>query len=181
MSSPRSMYLVSGNSNKVKEVMRFLPGLQQLDIDLPEVQSMDPKEIIESKLFEAMKHVDGLVVVEDTSLSFDCLGGLPGPFIKFFQKSLGNDGIADLVTKYPSHAATARTVIGLGEKGKQPVFFEGSVRGNIVPARGESAFGWDPIFEVEGTGKTYAEMTFEEKQAISHRAQAVRKLVDFLK
>lgn len=65
--------------------------------------------------------------------------------------------------------------------GAEPVLFEGRTEGNIVPARGPSNFGWDPVFEpVEAGGKTYAEMASEDKNLISHRYRALEKLKAFL-
>lgn len=64
--------------------------------------------------------------------------------------------------------------------GSDPLLFEGSTDGRIVPARGPANFGWDPIFEAEKTGKTYAEMDSEEKNAISHRYRALEKLRAYL-
>ena len=68
--------------------------MEQSDIDLTEIQSVDPKEIIEHKLNEAKKHMKGNLVVEDTSLYFEALNGLPGPLIKWFLKTVGNEGLA---------------------------------------------------------------------------------------
>lgn len=65
--------------------------------------------------------------------------------------------------------------------GSEPILFEGRTDGNIVPARGPSAFGWDPTFEpLESGGKTYAEMAPEDKNKISHRYRALEKLKDYL-
>ncbi|GAA5850518.1 hypothetical protein JCM5353_004763 [Sporobolomyces roseus] len=65
--------------------------------------------------------------------------------------------------------------------GTEPILFEGTTEGKIVPARGPTHFGWDPVFEpVEGNGQTYAEMDGEEKNKISHRYRALEKLRKFL-
>lgn len=65
--------------------------------------------------------------------------------------------------------------------GEEPILFEGRTEGNIVPARGPSNFGWDPVFEpLEGGGRTYAEMPSDGKNLISHRYRALEGLKAFL-
>jgi len=64
--------------------------------------------------------------------------------------------------------------------GTEPVLFEGRTDGRIVPTRGTEHFGWDAVFEAEDTGKTYAEMTSEEKNGLSHRYRALAKLKEYL-
>ncbi len=128
------------------------------------------------------RHGDkGAFIVEDTSLHFDCLGGLPGPLIKWFLKILGNPGLYGLCAKYGEFGAEGGTTIGYARSHEEVYFFEGVRRGRIVAPRGESNFGWDSIFELEGLGKTQAELTREEKNAVSMRGEAARKLRDFLK
>ena len=85
-----NLYFITGNKNKFEEVKSILPNTEQLDIDLPEIQDIDAKIIIRAKLLAALKHKDGEFIVEDTSLYLDCLGGLPGPLIKWFMKNMGN-------------------------------------------------------------------------------------------
>lgn len=64
--------------------------------------------------------------------------------------------------------------------GQEPILFEGTTAGRIVPPRGDSRFGWDPIFEVAEAGKTFAEMDSAEKNGVSHRGRALAKLQDYL-
>jgi len=64
--------------------------------------------------------------------------------------------------------------------GTEPILFEGRTEGRIVCARGPPVFGWDPAFEAEDTGKTYAEMSLEEKNGVSHRYRALEKLRTYL-
>ena len=71
---------ITGNKNKFEEAQKIISDLEQSDIDLTEVQSVDPKEVIEHKLDEAKKFMKGNLVVEDTSLYFEALNGLPRPF-----------------------------------------------------------------------------------------------------
>jgi inosine triphosphate pyrophosphatase len=174
------MYFITGNKNKFAEVKLILTDVEQLDIELPEIQELDPRKIIEAKLQVAFQHTEGEFIVEDTSLYFDGLNGLPGPLIKWFSQALGNDGLANLAQKLENNKAVAKTIIGYAKSPKEIHFFEGEVLGKIVPVTSESAFGWDPIFMPAGYEKTFAEMTTAEKNEISMRQMAVNKLKEYL-
>ena len=87
------LYFITGNKNKFAEVKAIIPNVKQLDIDLPEIQEIDAKNIIRAKLLEALRHKQVEFIVEDTSLHFDCLNGLSGPLIKWFLKIIENDGL----------------------------------------------------------------------------------------
>lgn len=157
----------------------MLPDIKQLNIDLPEIQSIDAEEIVKAKLIAAKKQKKGNFIVEDTSLYIDCLNGLPGPLIKWFMKTLNNEGIANLVEKYDTKKATAQTIIGYADEHNM-YFFRGEVRGDVVHPRGKSNFGWDPLFQPEEYTITYAEMDENEKNSMSHRRKALEKLKLFL-
>jgi non-canonical purine NTP pyrophosphatase (RdgB/HAM1 family) len=174
------IYFITGNQNKFNEVKLVLPDVEQMDIDLPEIQEIDAKEIVRSKLLEALNHIEGEFIVEDTSLYFDCLKGLPGPLIKWFLKTIGNNGLAEITEKLGNDKAEAKTIIGYAKNHEEIYFFEGVIKGRIVKPRGESNFGWDPIFLPDGYEKTFAEMSQEEKNEISMRRNALNKLNEFL-
>lgn len=175
-----TLYFITGNQHKLAEVQSVLPQVQQLDIDLPELQEINPEAIVRAKLQEALKYHQGPCMVEDTGLYIECLGGLPGPLIKWFIKGLGTQGLAKLVAKYPNTRAVAKTYIWYAENPDDIHIFEGSIEGNIVAMKKESAFGWDPIFQPTGHERTFAEMSWEEKNAISMRRRAVEALKTFL-
>jgi inosine triphosphate pyrophosphatase len=174
------IYFITGNKNKFTEAKGILPLLEQLDLDLPEIQEIDPKKIIEAKLQEALRHKTADFVVEDTSLSLDCLNGLPGPLIKWFLKAVGNEGLTAFADKFENASAEARTMIGYATSSGDIHYFEGVIKGRIVPSRGETSFGWDPVFMPEGFEKTFAEMSSEEKNSISMRRIAFQKLKEFI-
>ena len=175
------IHFITGNTNKYNEAANLIPGLKQLDVDLPEIQDVDPQVIIEAKLNEARKHHQGCLIVEDTSLYLDCLGGkLPGPLIKWFLETLGNKGIYELCQKYKNYNVVAKTVVGYSDK-KGINFFEGTVKGTIVSPRGDVKFGWDPIFLPENSQKTFAEMESRDKNLISMRKGAFEKLSNHFK
>ena len=175
-----SLYFITGSKGKFAEVQLIIPNLKQLNIDLPEIQELDPKKIIEAKLQSAFEHRSGEFIVEDTSLYLDCLNGLPGPLIKWFIKSIKNEGIAEIVDKFGNKKAMARTFIGYAKTRKDIHFFEGGVAGEIVYPRGNNGFGWNPIFQPNGESRTFGEMSLEEKQKYSMRKIAAEKLKIFL-
>lgn len=171
---------ITSNQNKFREAKMVLNDIEQLDIDLPEIQSMDAKEVIKAKLQEAQKYHQGEFVVEDISLHMDCLNGLPGPLIKWFLKTIGVKGLADITKKYGNNKAEAKVVLGLYRKGEIS-FFESTIHGQIVAPRGESGFGWDPIFQPEGFDQTYAEVVDKDKIGmVKPRKLAFTKLKEFL-
>jgi len=177
-----TMVFVTSNANKLREVKRILESgegsisIDSKDIDLPEVQGTT-QEVATEKCRRAAEILQQPCITEDTALCFDALNGLPGPYIKHFVSSIGLDGLNTLLNGFPTKRATALCTFAYSPgPGKEPVLFEGRTEGVIVPPRGPRTFGWDPIFEVDGTNKTYAEMDPDEKNKVSHRYRALEKL-----
>ncbi|MFH1511430.1 MAG: non-canonical purine NTP pyrophosphatase [Candidatus Woesearchaeota archaeon] len=170
-----TLFFVTCNSNKLLEARMMIPGLEHLALDLPEIQELDLKRVVEAKLIEARKHTQEDIVVEDVSLSLNCLNGLPGPLIKWFLKAIGMQGIFRIAESLNDLNCVATCVVGYC-RGKDNSYFEGFVKGKIVHPRGSSNFGWDPIFVPAGHLKTFAEMSLKEKNMISHRSIAFGKL-----
>jgi non-canonical purine NTP pyrophosphatase (RdgB/HAM1 family) len=175
-----ALYFITGNKNKFLEFKNILKDIKQLNVDLPEIQDIDAKNIIKQKLIKAFSYKKGEFIVEDTSLYLDCLNGLPGPLIKWFLISLGNKGLANLAKKLKNTKAYAKTIIGYAKNKNEIKFFEGVIRGEIVLPQGNFGFGWDAIFKPKGFNKTFAQMTLEEKNKISMRKIAIKKLKMFL-
>src|SRR3989344_8485655 len=163
-----SIYLITGNKGKLAEVQSILGNVEALDIDLPEIQSLDAHEIIKAKLEEAQKHQTGEFIVEDTSLYFQVLKGLPGPLIKWFMKTIGNEGLYKIAESFGNSSAEAKRIIVYSDAQGNISFFEGNIKGTIVSPRGEG-FGWDPIFQPEGYPKTFGELPPEAKNSFSMR------------
>jgi non-canonical purine NTP pyrophosphatase (RdgB/HAM1 family) len=176
----KMIYFVTGSEGKFRELSAMLPELKQLKLELDEIQSLDPKKVIEHKLEQASHEHEGELMVEDTSLVLQALGELPGTFIKWFQQALGLDGIAELAAKYPDQSATARTVIGYRDGAGERHYFTGEAHGRIVKPRGAGGFGWDDIFVPEGYEKSFAELGPEEKNRISMRRAAAAQFADHL-
>jgi len=175
-----TLYFITGNKNKFEEAKLILPEIEQLDIDLPEIQDIDAKKIIKAKLLEALNHKKADFIVEDTSLYFDCLNGLPGPLIKWFMETIGNQGLFNLAEKFGNINAEAKTIIGYAKNSEEIYFFEGVLKGKIISPEHPTNFGWDPIFQPQGHFKCFAEMSKEEKNKISMKKLAFTKLKEFL-
>ncbi len=177
----RKIIFITGNKGKLKEAQSIISGITAKDTDLPEIQEVDAKKVIEAKLKEAYKHHKGEYIVEDTSLYFDCLNGLPGPLIKWFLEKLGEKKLFALSKKFNNQKAEAKTIIGYIDKKDRTKFFEGKIKGKIVSPKGAGGFGWDKIFMPEGYKKTFAQMSQEEKNKISMRKIALQKFAKYIK
>jgi XTP/dITP diphosphohydrolase len=123
---------------------------------------------------------------DDTGLEIDALNGEPGVFSaryagdgRSFEDNMNK--VLDNLKDKTNRKAKFKTVIALIYKGKK-YFVEGVVNGTITTdKRGHEGFGYDPIFLPDGYDKTYAELSLEEKNEMSHRAIATKKLIEFLK
>ncbi|KAL2813328.1 inosine triphosphate pyrophosphatase-like protein [Aspergillus cavernicola] len=173
----KTLNFITSNKNKLAEVRAILGSVidvQNQVVDVPEIQGTI-EEIAKEKCRHAAKAVGGPVLTEDTALEFHALKGLPGPYIKSFLEALGNEGLNKLLDSFDSRKAAAVCTFAFcyGPE-SEPILFQGRTEGAIVRPRGPENFGWDPIFEYEG--QTYAEMTKEDKNKISHRYKALVKL-----
>lgn len=175
-----TLYFITGNKSKFQEVKSILGDVEQLDLDLPEIQEINPHIIIREKLEVARARQEGAFIVEDTSLYLDGLNGLPGPLIKWFMKTVGNDGLFKMAESFGNFNAEAKTIIGYSDEKGENKFAEGVIKGTIVATRGQTGFGWDPVFQPEGYSQTFAEMSQEEKSDISMRKIAVENLKKFI-
>ena len=174
----KTLTLVTGNKGKLAEWKRLLPttfSLQNLDVDLDEIQSLDLETIIVDKVKRAYKLIQKPIVVEDISAGLDKLNGLPGPFIKFFESSLGKDALYKLA-ETQGDPATVRCIVAYYD-GQKCLVVQSKVKGTVVAKRGQNGFGFDCVFVPSGQNKTYGEMTPQEKDVLSHRSKAIKQLV----
>ncbi|HVR30342.1 MAG TPA: non-canonical purine NTP pyrophosphatase [Thermoanaerobaculia bacterium] len=170
--------LVTGNRNKGEEARRIVgPTLEVAAIELPEIQSLDAREVLRAKAQEAWRRLERPLVVEETSLELAALGGFPGPLVKWMLRAAGAEGIARCAAGLGDTRAVARCLV-LYFDGIREVVGEGIERGRLVlPPRGDTGFGWDVVFSPEGDDRTYAELGPEEKDARGHRGKAWRDLM----
>ncbi|HEX4662595.1 MAG TPA: non-canonical purine NTP pyrophosphatase [Candidatus Saccharimonadales bacterium] len=154
---------ITGNQNKADYLAKYL-GVEvaHQKVDVEEIQSTDLKEITTLKAKQAYEIVKGPVLVEDVGLTFHALGKLPGPFIKWFDMELGHEKLCRLLDQFDDRSATAGCVFAYYD-GKDMHLFEADMKGHIADhPKGDSGYGWDPIFVPEGFDKTRAEFTPEE-------------------
>ena len=168
---------ITGNGAKAKYLADYFHfPVEHMKLDLKEIQSLDTTEIAIDKAQRAFEIVKSAVLVEDVSLVFEALGKLPGPLVKWFYETLGNDGMCRLADQLGNRKATAQVVFALRDENGVHTF-EYSRAGTIAPKpRGEIGFGWDPIFIPEGSTNTLSEMTDDEKHESSMRKVALEKL-----
>lgn len=174
---------ITGNQNKVDYLSRTLGvTLAHQRVDLDEIQSADPKVVIEHKVRQAYQLIRKPVLVEDTSLSFNALNGLPGPFVKFFVDSdNGLENMCRILDGFGDRSAYGSVIYGYFD-GKNLHFFEGRLDGNIAShPRGEGGYGWDQIFEPEGYGGlTRAELSAEQDIESYNKLRNTKGLHEFL-
>ncbi len=173
--------LVTGNQDKLAESERIVGHpLEHADVDLPEIQSLDLLEVLAAKGEEAWRRLERPLVVEETGLELDALGGFPGPLVKWMLEAVGPEGMARTAHALGDPGAVARTAL-LYRDGDQTVIVQGETRGTLLPSpAGERGFGWDPIFVPEGRELSYAQLPPDEKDALSHRSRAWREFVQRL-
>jgi XTP/dITP diphosphohydrolase len=181
----RQLVIATGNMGKLREYRELLAGtgfeLVAFDSEVDEVGETYA-ENARLKAETACSRSGLPSLGDDSGVEVEALGGFPG----LRSARLGptqEDRTAELLRRLedkprPWHARFV-CVIALAAPSHPTRFFEGECRGEIVPEwRGEAGFGYDPVFLVPGTGKTFGEMTPEEKRLYSHRARAVRALLE---
>jgi XTP/dITP diphosphohydrolase len=185
----RVVFFATGNIHKFHEARSILTGLDiavgMLRMKDMEIQSDSLVEIAQTSAQDVFKRSGLPVIVEDAGLFIDALKGFPGPYAAYAYKTVGNKGLLKLMQNVDDRKARFRSAIAYCDSEKAPVVFEGEAEGEITVAErvgnGRSGFGFDPIFKPSGSGKTFSEMTLEEKNGFSHRAKAVRKFSEWYK
>lgn len=186
------LIFATNNANKVEEIRAVIGShfelltLQEagIDIDIPEPHAtMEANATEKSQTIYRMTNTN--CFSEDSGLEVTALNGEPGvKSARYAGDGRSHDANIDKVLSNlagnPDRSARFRTVISLIIDGKETLF-EGTCEGVITNERqGEKGFGYDPIFLPNGSNKTFAEMTMDEKAEISHRGKATQKLVAFL-
>ena len=175
----------TSNADKLREAREILGiPVEGVALELQEIQTTDLWELIGHKADQAWARLERPVMVEDTSLIFKAWGALPGVFIKHFLEQMGTGPLVAALA--PSGDVAAVAVCGVGfHDGECVHFFEGRSEGSIVAPRGPEGFGWDVIFQPLGQPlgeeRTFSEMEPARKHELSMRAQALRKLEEFLR
>lgn len=189
----KELVFASGNQHKIGEIRKILPGhfrlLSLIDLlyqeDLEETQATFRGNARQKAEFIYQKFGKNCFA-DDSGLEVEILDGAPGVYSARYagEEKIDRNNVKKLLQDLEgktNRKANFRTVICLVFNGNTH-FFEGVIHGQIdLSTKGENGFGYDPVFIPDGYSKTFAEMNPGEKNTISHRALAVRKLVDFLK
>lgn len=176
----KQITFITGNQGKADYLAKYLDfPVKHHKLDLDEIQSLDLKEIVEHKVKQAYEQIHEPVIVEDVSLEFETLGGLPGPFIRFFVDQMSDQDLCDLV-KDKNRKATGKCVFGYYD-GTTLELFEGVLPGSIAetPA-GDKGFGWDKIFIPDGYDVTRASLSEEDYQEVYMKIRPLVALKEFL-
>jgi XTP/dITP diphosphohydrolase len=185
------LIVATRNAHKTREIQRIL-GADFAIRDLsgyPEIpETVENGEAFEEnavlKAAAASRQLPGLVVADDSGLEVDALGGAPGIYSARYagQNATNKQNIDKLLAELArieraTRSARFRCVIALAREGKLLGTFEGVVEGVIVdPPRGASGFGYDPVFMPAGIDRTFGQLSPAEKDRVSHRAHALKKL-----
>ncbi|WP_313806443.1 non-canonical purine NTP diphosphatase [Flavobacterium sp.] len=186
------LVFASNNKNKIKEIQQLVPSdirilsLEDIgcDVDIPETaETIEGNAILKANY--VTKNYGYPCFADDSGLEVDALNGEPGVYSARYAGLQRNDddNMIKVLTNLQNQSnrkANFKTVIALNLNGEQHLF-TGIINGEIIhEKRGTNGFGYDPIFVAEGYHKTFAELSMEEKSAISHRGKAVKQLISYL-
>lgn len=179
--------LVTSNPDKLAEIVAMLPsGFDVERLDLGEVAETGTsfEENAEIKALAGLE-LRSLALGEDSGLEVDALGGAPGVYSKRYAESDSAriQRVLSELHEEDNRRARFVTVIAMAQRGAPTQFFRGEVEGYISwEPRGARGFGYDPIFVPdEGDGRTFAQMSREEKSSLSHRGRAIAALVSHVR
>jgi len=192
----KKVLIASKNEGKIKEFRKMLApyGTEVLSLnDLPDAPNVEEtgatfQENARLKAEAIAERYQCLAIADDSGLAVDALGGRPGICSARYAGEEKDDRkniekVLKELEDVPMNERSARfvCVLAVSRPGSKTVFAEGECRGLITTApRGEGGFGYDPIFYIPEMNKTFAELTSEEKNAISHRARALKNLEKLL-
>ncbi len=175
---------ITSNPGKVEEAKKYFENLgvkvHQLHFEYPEIQADTLEEVAEYGVRWLAERIDGPFFLDDSGLFIDALKGFPGVYSAYVYKTLGIDGILKLLEGVADRSAYFKSVVAYWDG--EPHLFTGRVDGKIThEMRGSGGFGFDPVFKPTGFEMTFAEMTTEEKNGISHRGRALTSFAEWLK
>jgi len=178
---------VTTNKHKFEAVQNVLKEypvlLEQLDMEYEENHDESLEEIAQTAAKKLANELGKPVVLEDTGLFFDAYNNFPGALPKFVIKSIGYKGIFKLLDG-ESRKAYFKTVAAFCKPNDEPILFEGMMKGEITKEiynDGKDVMPYDKIFIPEGKDRTISDMTMDEKNSLSQRAEAFRKFGEYIK
>ncbi len=170
-----NVLFASSNESKYKEAKEILSkfdiNLEFFKCNLQEIQADTLEEVALHKVTQAFSQCLRPVIVEDDGLFIESLNGFPGPYSAFAFKTIGNNGILQLVKT--KRKAKFQSVIAYCERNNDVMLFKAVVDGKISKKLMGTKWGYDPIFIPDGQKRTYAQL--KDKNLVSHRYLALRK------
>ncbi len=173
---------LTGNAQKIKEFKLVLKGIdfEIIRAEKPELRSDDPCEIVKVAAKSFAERLKKAVVVEDSGLFIEALGGFPGTCTKYAYSRIGNDGILKLMKGRKGRKCWYKSAVGYCEPGRDPECFLGVEEGIIAEKeKGKNGWGQDPIFIPKGKNRTYGE-TRKKEDVNLFRKEAIEKFKNFL-
>ncbi len=169
------MNIITSNPGKYREYKKILTDSKMHDIGYHEIQADTLEEVVEHGLRELREHAP--LIIDDSGLFIDAYKGFPGVYSSYVMNTLGCEGMIKLMDNIEDRKARFECVIGYMDEAGSVMTFKGIVEGKIIhELLGSGGFGYDPIFIPKGYDRTFAQMSTDEKNKISHRGIAMEKL-----
>lgn len=180
--SEETLKVITSNRGKYREYKKRLESeskkIKMMNIEYPEIQTDRLERVVDFALDELSPYAP--LIIDDSGLFIDGLNGFPGVYSAYVMETIGCDGILQLMDGVSERDARFECIIGCLIEEKK--LFKGTSQGTIThEKRGTKGFGYDPIFKPKDFEKTYAEMTSEKKNQISHRGASMEKLLEFMR
>jgi len=178
--------LVTTNRGKFAEIGAMIREkgyeVEHIPVAYPEMQAESLEMVVLQGLEWLMEKYNRPLLVDDSGLFVDCLGGFPGVYSAYVYHTIGCDGILSLMQGIQNREAHFACCLGFIEPSKEAHLFIGTSNGTISTKKiGDEGFGFDPIFVPVGYDNTFAELPMDVKNNISHRGAAFKKFFEYLK
>lgn len=178
--------VITSNPGKLREFKSALQPLGFEVVHLPEEVDEIQADTLQEVVLGCLKELKGRdlhnFVLDDSGLFIDALHGFPGVYSSYVLKTLGCEGILKMMDEVDDRSARFKCTIGADIDGVGAFTVSAETGGHILHVkRGKGGFGYDPIFVPDGFQQTFAEMPLEEKNGISHRGKAIKRLTSHLK
>ena len=180
-----SLKVITSNVHKFQEIKQRLSdlGIELVHVKVPymEVQADLIRDIAIQSATTLLTYIDPPFMIEDSGIEIIHLKGFPGPYSSYVFRTIGWQGILNLMKQADNRSARFISTIVLVDSNRNMKVFEGFQEGEIsLEGKGSNGFGFDPIFIPEGTSKTYAQMDMETKNHYSHRGKSTKMLYEYL-
>ncbi|AGN25918.1 hypothetical protein A3206_06740 [Candidatus Methanomassiliicoccus intestinalis] len=174
------LQVITSNLGKLNEFRTALPNIEIIhnDVDCYEIQADTLEEVVNSCIDQLRSKKLNDFVLDDSGLFVDGLGGFPGVYSSYVLRTIGNEGLLKLMENTSDRTARFKSCVGACI-GSHIIIANGECQGKInFSQKGNGGFGFDPIFIPDGYDTTFAEMTLEEKNKISHRGNSIRSFAE---